>query len=74
MDIGSSGRKTRGYDGEASVCYKYPAANRSGGIAQLGERRVRIAKARGSNPLTSTNSTVGHLLSGGVGQLLSRSG
>ncbi len=26
----------------------------SGGIAQLGERRVRIAKARGSNPLTST--------------------
>ena len=28
--------------------------NLSGGIAQLGERRVRIAKARGSNPLTST--------------------
>src|SRR5690606_3143500 len=25
-----------------------------GGIAQLGERRVRNAKARGSNPLTST--------------------
>jgi secondary thiamine-phosphate synthase enzyme len=34
----------------------HPAAvNAStGGIAQLGERRVRIAKARGSNPLTST--------------------
>jgi secondary thiamine-phosphate synthase enzyme len=26
----------------------------TGGIAQLGERRVRIAKARGSSPLTST--------------------
>ena len=28
----------------------------TGGIAQLGERRVRIAKARGSSPLTSTLS------------------
>ena len=43
------------------VCYKYPAATATtadsasiGGIAQLGERRVRIAKARGSSPLTST--------------------
>ncbi len=40
--------------GKRPVCYKYPAANLPGGIAQLGERRVRIAKARGSNPLTST--------------------
>lgn len=43
------------------MCYKYPAANRSGGIAQLGERRVRIAKARGSNPLTSTSVSKSHL-------------
>ncbi len=28
-----------------------------GGIAQLGECRVRNAKARGSSPLTSTNIT-----------------
>jgi secondary thiamine-phosphate synthase enzyme len=34
----------------------HPAAEiiSTGGIAQLGERRVRIAKARGSSPLTST--------------------
>ncbi len=31
--------------------------NKGGGIAQLVERRVRNAKARGSNPLTSTITT-----------------
>ena len=34
-----------------------------GGIAQLGERRVRIAKARGSSPLTSTSTLVRPALS-----------
>jgi hypothetical protein len=50
---------------EPPVCYKYPAVaakatGRSliGGIAQLGERRVRIAEARGSSPLTSTSRSM----------------
>ena len=47
-------------DGAAPVCYKYRAV--PGGIAQMGERRVRIAQARGSSPLTSTSSPVGVFL------------
>ena len=52
--------RTEGYrsaqrrHGAGPVCYKYRAA--PGGIAQMGERRVRIAQARGSSPLTSTTN------------------
>ena len=33
------------------------SARSSGDVAQLGERRVRIAEARGSSPLISTSTT-----------------
>jgi predicted ribosomally synthesized six-cysteine peptide SCIFF len=35
---------------------KYNSLYRYGPVAQLGERCVRIAEVRGSNPLRSTNS------------------
>ena len=40
----------------SSNCAYFPAPN-FGGIAQLVERLVRNEKARGSNPLTSKNSS-----------------
>ena len=51
--------------GRSVACYTSPPSTRSAGcdsrgdVAQLGERRVRIAEARGSSPLIST--TVGRL-------------
>ena len=41
-------------EGPACACYTVARRGQIGRVAQLGERGVRNAEVRGSNPLTST--------------------